>query len=90
MAQTNNRVPVKTYEETKLPYQLFTNGRQITVKCASGIKQIMVWTASGHRVVEQKEIEKTSFSFKLDVNEKIFFLRLQLSNGKVFTQKFGV
>lgn len=92
VAQTG-RMPAattKTSDDAKQPYQLFTSGRQITVKCSGGIKQLMVWTASGHRVVEQKEIDKTSYSFKLEVNEKIFFLRLQLNNGKVYTQKFGV
>jgi hypothetical protein len=92
MAQKNSRaIPVSIPESTtKPPYQIYTNGRQITIRSTTNLKQLMVWSASGHRVVEQKDIDKDSYAFRLDVNEKIFFLRIQLVNGKVYTQKIGI
>ncbi len=94
MAQKSSRaMPVSFTEQNtnaKPPYQIYTNGRQITIKCTTNLKQLMVWSASGHRVVEQKDIDKDSYVFRLEVNEKVFFLRLQLANGKVYTQKFGI
>lgn len=91
MAQKNSKaMPVSVPDPTKLPYQIYTNGRQITIRSTTNLKQLMVWSASGHRVVEQKDIDKDSYAFRLDVNEKIFFLRIQLVNGKVYTQKIGI
>lgn len=94
MAQKNNTsLPEPTQANKtngKPPYQIYTSGRQITIKSTTNLKQLMVWTASGHRVIEQRDIDKDNYVFRLEVNEKIFFLRLQLANGKVYTQKFGI
>lgn len=72
------------------PYRILTSGRQITVKTTQDIKSIMVWTASGHRIVEQKEINATSFSFRINVNEKVFFVMMELQDEKRYTEKIGV
>ena len=50
----------------------------------------MVWTATGHRIVEQHELEINFYSFTVPVNEKIFFLMVEMQDGKRFTEKFGV
>ena len=77
-------------KEISKPYRILTSGKQVTVKSTKDIKSIMVWTASGHRIVEQKEINAPSYSFTVGNNEKIFFLMLELTNEQRFTEKIGV
>ncbi|MDP4261049.1 MAG: hypothetical protein Q8941_00845 [Bacteroidota bacterium] len=73
------------------PYKILTSGKQVTVKSTRDIKNVMVWTASGHRIVEQREINANSFSFHVDnINEKFFFLMIQYEGQKPFTEKIGV
>ena len=50
----------------------------------------MVWTASGHRIIEQKDVNASSYNFKISVNEKVFFVMLQLVDGKIYSEKIGV
>jgi hypothetical protein len=77
--------------EAKKPYKIHTNGKQVTVKSTKNIKSVMVWTASGHRIVEQKEINNTSFTFDTTAAaEKVFFLMIQYEGSKPFTEKIGV
>jgi hypothetical protein len=77
--------PVKTK-----PYRILSSGKQITVKSTRDIKSLMVWTASGHRIIEQKELNASSYNFRIAVNEKYFFVMVQLVDGKVYTEKFGI
>lgn len=72
------------------PYKLLTSGRQITIKCSKNIRHVMVWTTSGYRVVEQKDINNNSFVINIPVNQKAFFLMIGLSDGKVYTEKIGI
>ncbi|MEI9946236.1 MAG: hypothetical protein WDN26_18690 [Chitinophagaceae bacterium] len=72
------------------PYRILTAGKQITVKSTQDIKSVMVWTSSGHRIIEQKEINAPSYSFRISVNEKIFFVMLELEGERRFTEKIGV
>ena len=72
------------------PYKILTSGKQITVKSTKDIKNIMVWTASGHRIVEEKEVNTTSFSFTINVSEKVFFVMIQFEGIKPFTEKIGI
>jgi hypothetical protein len=81
--------PDPSSKESK-PYRILTSGRQVTVKSSKDIKSVMVWTASGHRIVEQREINASSYSFTVSTNEKIVFLMLELTNEKRFTEKIGV
>lgn len=76
-------------KETK-PYKVVTAGKQLTIKSNKNIQHVMLWTSSGHRVVEQRGINATSFSFEIPVNEKLFFLMIGLTGGKIFTEKIGV
>src|SRR5258708_5826308 len=64
------------------PYRIFTSGKQITVKSSKDIKSVMVWTASGHRIIEQREINSPSYTFIVGVNEKIFFVMLEFANDQ--------
>lgn len=72
------------------PYKLMTSGKQVTVKSVKAIKSVMVWTASGHRIVEQKDVNNSTFSFTLNSSEKIFFVMIQYESGKPYTEKIGV
>src|SRR5258706_9787260 len=76
---------------TGKPYKILTSGKQVTVKSSRDMKSIMVWTASGHRIVEQRELNASSFSFNVvNVNEKYFFLMIQYEGRKPFTEKIGI
>ena len=72
------------------PYKLLTAGRQITIKSTKAIKQVMLWTTGGDRVVEQKEINNSSFVVNIPVNQRSFFLMIGLSDGKIYTEKIGL
>ena len=74
----------------KKPYKILTAGKQVTVKATSSIKTIMVWTSSGHRIVENKSVNANHFTFNLTINEKIIFIMLRMENGKHFTEKVGI
>jgi hypothetical protein len=90
----NNASPEKEDEiavkQNASPFKVLTSGKQITIKSSKNIKTIMVWTASGHRIVEQKELNASSYNFRITVNEKIFFLMLQLVDGKIYSEKIGI
>ncbi len=72
------------------PYKILTSGKQITIKSTRDIKNVMLWTTSGYRVVEQKEINNNSFVLNIPVNQKTFFLMIGLNNGKIYTEKIGI
>ena len=72
------------------PYKVLTNGKQITVQSKQILKSVLVWTSSGHRIVEQKKIDAASFSFTITVKEKIFFIMVEMEDGKRYTSKLGV
>lgn len=72
------------------PYRILTQGKQITIRGTQSIKSVMVWTASGHRIVEQKDINAPTYTFRIGVNEKVFFLMLELEGEKRFTEKIGI
>ena len=72
------------------PYKLLTYGRQINIKSTGIIKNVMLWTTSGYRVVEQKEINNNSYLLDIPVNQKTFFLMIGFSDGKIYTEKIGI
>ncbi len=72
------------------PYKVLNSGKQITIKSSKNIQHVMLWTSSGHRVVEQREINAGSFTFIIPINEKIFFLMVGLQGGKIYTEKIGI
>lgn len=72
------------------PYQVLTSGKQVTIKSTKNIKNIMVWTASGHRIVEQRNLNVSLYSFAIKVNERIFYLMIQYEGLKPFTEKIGI
>jgi|SRR6185503_13382258 len=72
------------------PYKVLTNGKQITIQSKQNIKSLMVWTSSGHRIVEEKEVMNTTYSFTVPSKEKLVFIMTEMSDGKRFTEKIGV
>jgi hypothetical protein len=72
------------------PYKILTSGRQITIKSIRNIQHVMLWTTSGYRVVEQKEINNNSIVINIPVSHKTFFLMIGLNNGKIYTEKIGI
>lgn len=82
--------PVKETEKISKPYRIHTSGKQVTIKSTKDIKSVIVWTSDGHRIVEHKEINAASYTFRITVKERIFFIRVQLIDGKTYSEKIGV
>lgn len=72
------------------PYKVLTNGKQITIQIKQNLKSLLVWTASGHRIVEERDLKVTSYSFTMPAKEKVFFIVLETTEGKRYTEKMGV
>ncbi len=91
IAQPNTpSISVEKRTEDPKPYKILTNGKKITIQSEQKIKSVLVWTASGHRIVEQKKIEALSFTFTVTVKENILFIMVVMENGKRYTSKIGV
>lgn len=80
----------KTESRLAEPFRILTSGKKITIQAKQNIKEVMVWTSNGHRLIEQKEINSSTYSFTITINEKIFFLRVDMADGKMFTKKIGI
>ena len=80
---------VEAKTESK-PFRILTNGNRITIQSNQDINRILVWTTTGHRLVEQANLEAPSYSFTIPNTEKYFFVMIQLKNGKYYTEKIGV
>jgi hypothetical protein len=91
-AQTEPAGNNNIVKKDPLPYKILNSGRQLTFKASHNIRSLMIWTSGGHRVLEQQDINATSFSYTIpsSVNERIFFVMLVLENGKVYTRKVGI
>jgi hypothetical protein len=72
------------------PFKLLTNGKQITIQSKQNLKSLMVWTANGHRFVEEKDLTTNSYTFTVPSKEKIFYMMIETAEGKRFTEKMGV
>ena len=82
--------PVTKTSESIKPFKVLTNGKQITIQSKQNLKSVMVWTASGHRFVEEKELKTNSYSFIVPSKETIFYIMIETAEGKRFTEKMGV
>jgi hypothetical protein len=91
-AEAQPALPTSAADSAKpaKPYRILTSGKQITIKSTKDIKSVMVWSSEGNRILEQKEVNNSSYNFRISVNEKIFFIRLQLADGKVYSEKIGI
>lgn len=90
-AQTASNSFDRSFKKESKPFKILTSGKQITVKSAKDIKTIMVWTATGHRIVEQTLVNASSYTFNVSGSrERIFFVMVQYEGQKPVTEKFGV
>lgn len=91
-AQPKESAPteISSSVKTKKPYRILTNGKRITVSATSGLRKLMVWTASGHRMVEQNNLDGLTYSFDVVTREKILFILIEFADGRRFTDKIGV
>ena len=72
------------------PFKVLTNGNRITIQTKQNLRSIMVWTSSGHRFVEEKDLTTNSYSFTVPSKEKVFYMMIETAEGKRFTEKMGV
>ena len=77
-------------EKSSKPYRILTAGKTITIRTTKNIKSLMVWTSAGHRIVEEKNLNTSNYNFRITVNEKLFFVMVQLADGKTYSEKIGV
>lgn len=83
--------PVISHAKKEIkPYKILTVGRQITIKSNKEIKHLMLWTTSGNRVVEQRDINSNTFTITIPINHRTFFLMVGLNDGKIYSEKIGV
>jgi hypothetical protein len=75
---------------TTKPFRILTNGQRITIQSNKNISNLIVWTASGNRFVEQTNVQASSYNFVVPSKEKYVFVMLQLEGGKRYTEKIGV
>jgi hypothetical protein len=80
----------KTETPASKPYRLLTAGKRITISSKVAVKKVMIWTATGNRVLEQDNINSNNYSHTISVNEKIFFVMIETTDGKRFTEKIGL
>jgi hypothetical protein len=81
----------RSFKKEAKPFKILTSGKQVTLKSTKEIKTIMVWTASGHRIVEQTQVNASSFNFNVSGSrERIFFVMIQYEGQKPVTERFGV
>jgi hypothetical protein len=79
----NTTTPVK-------PFKVLTNGKRITIQSKQNLRSVMVWTASGHRFVEEKQLTTNSYTFTVPSKEKVFYMMIETAEGKRFTEKMGI
>jgi hypothetical protein len=76
-------------EKASRPYRILTNGKTVTIKSVKNIRNLMVWTSDGHRIIEEKNLNTNNYNFRVTVN-KLFFVMVQLADGKTYSEKVGV
>jgi hypothetical protein len=86
----DNSVRNAEISTTAKPFKVLTNGKQITIQSRQNLKSLMVWTSSGHRIVEEKGLKTNSYSFNVPAKEKVIFMMIETAEGKRFTEKMGV
>ena len=82
--------PVSKTSAAVKPFKVLTNGKQITIQAKQNLKSIMVWTANGHRFIEQKDLTTNSYTFTVPSKENVFYIMIETAEGKRFTEKMGV
>lgn len=84
------QVPTPASHKVEEPFKILTQGKKITVKTKSKINKLMIWTASGHRIAEDHNLNTNTFSYSVNVPENIFYIMMELADGKRYTKKIGL
>ncbi len=50
----------------------------------------MVWSSGGNRILEQKNINASQYNFRITIKDRIFFMMIQLADGKTYSEKLGI
>jgi len=79
-----------TEVSTTKPFRILTSGQRISIQSNKNISNVIAWTASGNRFVEQTNIQASSYNFVVPSKEKYVFVMVQLEGGKRYTEKIGV
>lgn len=82
--------PIPASNSKTEPIKIQTQGKKITVKSRTKINKLMIWTASGHRVIEDRNLHTNAWSYTLNINENIFYLMIELADGNRVTKKIGL
>ncbi|MFZ9388967.1 MAG: hypothetical protein ACO25B_13930 [Chitinophagaceae bacterium] len=72
------------------PFKVLTSGLRLTIKSTQPIRDVMLWTSGGDRVIENKNIRDRNVTLDIPIYQKTFFLMVGLENGKVYTEKIGI
>ena len=80
----------ETGKDTKIPYKVITESNRITLKSTMKMKKILVWTASGHRIAEEHNLDTYTWSYRVTIPENIFFLMVETADGKRTTKRIGL
>ncbi len=83
-------VQAQPLKKENKPYKVLTSGRQLTIKSSKPIRNVMLWTTDGHRVVEQKGINDNLVKVDIPIFRNSFYLMIEMPGGKVYTERVGI
>jgi hypothetical protein len=89
-AVDSSAIVVTPEKKEPRPFRILTSGRHITIKCDQPIRRIMGWTASGHRFIENNDVNGSSCEFTIPGMDKFAFVMVQFRTGKHYTEKIGI
>ena len=84
------QAPIPASHQKTESVKILTQGKKITIKSRTKINKLMIWTASGHRVIEDRNLNTNSWSYIVNINENIFYLMIEMADGKRVTKKIGL
>ena len=92
-AQADTIIKPKTVisgNQAAKPFRVLTSGKHITIQAKKDISKIVVWTGTGHRFVEENNVNSSSYSFNVTIPARFFYIMLELKDGKRYTERVGV
>jgi hypothetical protein len=86
----SNQIQAQVIKKEPKPYKLFSIGKQLRISSTQLIKDVMVWTTDGNRIVEQKKLNTNIVNIDIPVNRPYYFVMIGLANGKIYTEKVAL
>ena len=84
------QAPIPASHQKTESVKILTQGKKITIKSRTKINKLMIWTSSGHRVIEERNLHTNSWTYTVSINENIFYVMIELEDGKRVTKKIGL